>query len=147
MKKGYLLIVAIAILGSLSGISLAQCNAFTKKKCLPQLAPFIHNGQLNSVSLYAGESVELMMTFYSGQKYRLQVCAQEVLGDMNFKVMDAKRTVIFDNRDHRNAGSWDFNVASTQQLIIEVSAPPSKTTHDIQESGCVSLLVGFKEGI
>lgn len=89
--------------------------------------------------------MELVMTFYSGQDYKLMVCAQPSLGEMNFKVLDMKRNVIYDNKEHKNNPGWEFNVASTQQLIVEVIAPPSKTTHEIAESGCASLLVGFKE--
>ena len=27
--------------------SLAQCKGFAKRKCLPELKPFVHNGQLD----------------------------------------------------------------------------------------------------
>ena len=67
--------------------SYLQSNTFTKKKCLPVLKPFIHNGQLNSVTLSPGESASLMLTFYIDTEYRLAICGQEVLGEMSYKVM------------------------------------------------------------
>ena len=127
---------------------LAQCKSFTKKRCLPHLNPFIHNGQLNSATLMAGEKAELFMTFYSGQEYRLNVCAQPVFENAVFRVLDKNRKQLYSSEDH-NSDYWDFYMATTQQLFIEVSIPNSanktKMVANMVESGCVSVLVGFKQ--
>lgn len=123
----------------------SQCNAFTKKKCLPNLAPFVHNGQLNSAMLMAGESAELQLTFYSGQQYRLMVCAQEILGDVTFKLKDNTNKVIYNSADHKTKNFWEFDVKSTQQLTVEVVAPESKSPNNLSQSGCISVLIGFKK--
>ena len=137
------LLLALFILSAVPSLVNAQCNAFTKKKCMPQLAPYIHNGQLNSTTLTPGETAELMMTFYSGQNYRVLVCAQEILGDVSFKILDSEKNQLFNSKD-KGAKFWDFNVKSTQQLIIEVIVPESNTPNAIVQSGCISVLVGFK---
>ena len=123
----------------------AQCKTFVKKQCLPKLSPFIHNGQMNSTVLLSGDNAELAMTFYSGQNYRILVCAQEVLGKVQFKLKDANNNVVFNSKDQGDVTSWDFNVATTQQLIVEVIVPPSDATNDIVPNGCVSIVVGFKQ--
>ena len=123
----------------------AQCKNFTMKKCMPGLAPFLHNGQLNSTTLSPGESAEMQMTFYSGQEYRLLICGQEILGNIAFKVTDMDKKSLFDSREHENASSWDFKMTSTQQIVIEVIVPNSKNTNDISQSACVSMLVGYKK--
>lgn len=122
----------------------AQCRSFTKKKCRPQLTPYVHNGQMNSAVLFPGDKADIMLTFYSGQKYRLLVCAQEQLGDVTYRVMDVDRNEVYNSKD-KDQSEFDFKVASTQQLIVEVNVPESETTHDMDYQGCVSILVGFSE--
>lgn len=127
----------------------AQCNSFAKKKCLPTLSPYTHNGQLNSTQLGAGETAELAMTFYSGQNYRLKVCHEPGIEGVYFKLKDADHKELFNSLD-KDIQQFDFNVKSTQQMFIEVVVPDhkegehSKGGHDITHSGCVSVLVGFK---
>ena len=33
----------------------AQCKGFTKRNCLPELAPYMSNGQLNAAQFVPGE--------------------------------------------------------------------------------------------
>ena len=123
----------------------SQCKPFIKKQCMPQLAPFTSDGQLNNATLRAGESAELELTFYSGQNYRLFICAQEALGLVHFKLMDLNRNILFNSeslKEHKNY--WDFNIENTQQMIVEVSAA-SAGKNDIIPSGCVAIIVGFKD--
>lgn len=129
-----------------ASLTQAQCKAFAKETCLPLMAPFTHNGQLNSVTLTAGHSVQLEMTFYKGQNYRILVCAQEVLGKVTFKVFDADKNLVYSSKEKAGADYWDFNLKSTQQLFIEVAAAlPPGTSNNNPPSGCVTLLVGFEE--
>ncbi len=122
----------------------AQCNNFTKGKCVPSLKPYIHNGQLNSTALAPGENAELMMTFYAGQEYRIYTCAQELLGAVQYKVFDSNHKEVF-NSESTNQKNFDFNVKATQQLIIEVTVPKAEAKTGIVEQGCVAVLVGFKK--
>ena len=144
MKNIFLSLFTALLLSISFNSANAQCNAFTKKKCMPALSPYIHNGQLNSVALTPGEDAELVITFYSGQDYRLLVCYQEVLGDVSFKVLDSQHTQLFDSKEDK-VNQWDFNVKSTQQLIVQVIIPPAKSKTGIVDQGCVSVLVGFKK--
>ena len=124
--------------------SYAQCNNFTKGKCVPALKPYIHNGQLNSTSLAPGENAELMMTFYAGQEYRIFTCSQELLGAVVYKVFDSNHKVVF-NSEEAQQNNFDFNVKATQQLYIEVNVPKAEAKTGIVEQGCVAVLVGFKK--
>ena len=123
----------------------AQCKGFTKKDCLPVLKPYVYNGQLNSAVLNEGDVAELMITFYNGQDYRIYICSQELLGNVEFKLLDLDKNILFFNKDHDYVKYWDFKSNSTQQLIIQVRVPQSETKSEIVQSGCVSILVGFKE--
>ncbi len=123
----------------------AQCNAFIKKKCMPNIAPFTHNGQTNTSMLTPGHSIEVGLTIYSGQDYRILVCGEEILGECSFKVMDQSRKVLFDSKKNDSTDFWDFKSKSSQQLIVEVTANAPESTSSTPPSGCVSVLVGFKK--
>lgn len=141
--KTFLGFIVFALLASLN--SFGQCGQFAKKKCLPSLAPFIHNGQLNNVALSPGESAEIELTFYSGQNYKISLCAQEVLGDVYFKVKTKEGKEVFDSRNYKSKSSWEFNVEATQNLVVEVITPESKSPNALMQSGCVAVLVGFRK--
>ena len=137
-----ILIGALALLPAIGVF--AQCKGFVKKQ-IPKLAPFIHNGQVNSSVLLSGDQAELTLTFYSGQTYRIMVDAQEVLGDVYFIMKDAGNTQLFSSKDKGKFDSWDFSVESTQQMTINVVVPNVDSPTGLVPSGCVSILVGFKQ--
>lgn len=145
MKRRILLFATLLTLIATPNFVSAQCKGFTKKECLPELKPFVYNGQLNSAVLNEGDVAELLLTFYSGQDYRVFVCSQPILGNVEFRLLDTDRNVIFYNKDHDFIKFWDFKSNSTQQLIVQVRVPTGESRSEIVQSGCVSILVGFKE--
>ena len=126
----------------------AQCKKFTKKHCLPSLAPYLHNGQLTSAYMMPGDSADVMMTFNAGKEYRLLICVQEMIGKVQFRVLDKQRNVLYESDHEEINPSWDFKMENTQQLIIQIYIPVREKTNQhtmMMPEGCVSLLVGFKE--
>ena len=113
---------------------------------MPKIQPFTQNGQVNTTTLTAGQKTSLNLTFYSGQDYRILVCAQEQLGDVSFVVKDMQKKVVFDSKKNDLPDFWDFKVKNTQQFTIEVQIPDSESTSSVLPSGCVSIMVGFKKG-
>lgn len=124
----------------------AQCKRFTQKNCLPTLSPYTNNGQINSTTLYEGDSASMNMTFYSLLDYRLMVCAHPVLGEgAFFRVKDGDGEVIYSSQG-KTSNYWDFRVNSTQDLHIDVVIPEDGSdVSDMPPSGCVSIILGFKE--
>lgn len=143
MKKLIHFLAITTIISIIPIISSAQCKSFTKKDCMPKLEPYIYNGQLNSAILNEGDVAELVLTFYGGQDYRIAVCSESEIGNVEFKLLDNERNPIFDNTELEYAEYWDFKCNSTQQIIVEVVVPESETIEDAVKSGCVSILVGF----
>ncbi len=125
-------------------VSHAQCKHFTKKHCISQLDDYKFNGQLNAAILTRGDTAELVLSFYSNQKYRLFVCNEEQLGDVTFKLLDADRNVVYESKKGEEQ-IFDFQVPSTQKLILQVFVHGEKTTHSLEFQGCVSVLIGFIE--
>lgn len=146
MKKSILLSLLVfgLMLTNINDVQ-AQCKKFTKENCLPSLAPFTYNGQLNSAILSDGDVAELLLTFHEGQKYRINVCHQEILGDILFKVFDTKKNLLFENDPNSDVSYWDFISNSTQQLIIEVTILEPQPKDEVLKTGCVSILVGFMD--
>lgn len=144
MKRFFLLCISVLLLSS---AAFAQCKGFERKECLPKLAPYTHNGQLNRTTLFEGQAAEMLMTFYSGQKYKILICAQDVLEGVKFRLLDMNKLVVFSSTENGNPDSWEFKVETTQQFIIQVviPKPEDKLNSDMLASGCVSVLVGFQK--
>jgi hypothetical protein len=143
MKK-LLILFALIALGSVMNEASAQCKVFAKKKCLPQLADYTHDGKMNIATVWPGDKAELMMTFYANTPYRLLVCPQEMLGQVTFKVKDLQNNIIFESKPGGNP-YLDFKVAATQQLVVEISIPEKeKKLNDIEYQGCIAVFVGMK---
>ena len=126
----------------------AQCRSHAKRKCRPDLDPYVHSGQLSTAMVFPGDDAELILTFTSGQSYRVLICSEEILGEVEYKIRDTDRNIIYDSeKDPKAKNYFDFKVAATQQLIVEVNVPAQEeeVTHDISLRGCLSVLTGFKE--
>ena len=124
-------------------LSDAQCRAFTKNQCLPQLDGYVQNDNYKSAMLIPGDDAELLLTFYGGKEYRLVVCAHPILGSVDYEITDTNGDSIY--RGNTGAGNtFDFKMVNTQQLIVKLHVPDQKSSVSTHE-GCVSVLVGSKE--
>ena len=138
--KNIIIYISLAILPT---VSCAQCNEYTKKQCIPQLTPYTFNGQLNNTVLSEGETAELRLTFYKDQEYRILVKGEDELGKLQFQLFDTDNNLLYDNADEGYTDLWDFMVESTDDFIVRILVPQNKNKAEI-ESGCVSILVGFR---
>ena len=145
MRRTYHLIALIFAIAFISLDASAQCKGFAKKICKLELIPYIHDGNYHAAILTEGEEAELYKTFYSGQSYRLVVCGSDALPDIEFKVIDAYKNVLYDNTSDANNRVWDFEVEASQQLKIMVRVPNSETQSEYPASGCVAIMFGFKD--
>lgn len=141
-------LILLLILGGLFSSSAdAQCKRFTKKYCLPTLTPYTHNGKLISSTFFPGEKADLELTFNAGKSYRILVCSQDLIGQVKFIVMDKTRKILYKSKEGETNPYWDFKMATTQDLIIQVDIPAqekSNQKNNIMPKGCVSIMIGFK---
>lgn len=122
----------------------AQCKGFAKKSCLPELGAYTHDGNYHAAILVEGEEAELYKTFYADMEYRVAVCGADNLPNIEFRLMDANRNVLFSNKDKDYARTWDFKLQSSQQLKLVVKVTSFNQPGDTPASGCVSIMFGFK---
>jgi hypothetical protein len=122
----------------------AQCKAFAKKVCLPELASYTHDGNYHAAVLVEGEEAELYKTFYSDMDYRVAICGEDKLPNIEFRIMDANKNVLYSNKDANYSKTWDFKLQSSQQLKLVIKVTSFNQTGDTPASGCVSIMFGFK---
>lgn len=141
--KKILPIVALLLLGTAINVN-AQCKAFAKKVCLPELGSYTHDGNYHAAILVEGEEAELYKTFYSDMEYRVAICGEDKLPNVEFRVLDANKNVLYSNKDANFARTWDFKLQSSQQLKLVVKVSSFNQPGDTPASGCVSIMFGFK---
>jgi hypothetical protein len=122
----------------------AQCKAFAKRECLPKLISFTHDGNYHAAILLEGEEAELYKTFYSDMDYRVSIVGDEKLPDIEFRVLDSNKNVLYSNKDKDYAKTWDFKLQSSQQLKFVIKVPSETPSGQKPMSGCVAIMFGFK---
>jgi hypothetical protein len=144
MKK-FRIIPLLILLFTFTGIDgNAQCKAFAKKTCLPELGSYTHDGNYHATVLMEGEEAELYKTFYSDMEYRLSICGDENLPPVEFVVYDSNKNILYSSKESNNAKTWDFKLQSSQQLRIVLKVNSSGEQGGTPASGCVAIMFGFK---
>jgi len=121
-----------------------QCKSFAKKICIPELGAYTHDGNYHAAILVEGEEAELYKTFYSDMEYRVAVCGEDKLPEVEYRVLDANKNVLYSNKDANYAKTWDFKLQSSQQLKLVVRVNSASKPGDTPASGCVAIMFGFK---
>lgn len=138
MKKYAILVLALAAAFTVD----AQCRSFVKNNCGEDMGAYVPSENFNAAKLLAGDGAEIDLTFYADEDYRLLVCAHDILGDVEFQLIDGDSQVLHDNSEHGYDPKFDFRVAGTQELTLRIQVPPSDSK--INPQGCVAILVGRK---
>jgi len=135
----------LTLLVFISAMSLnAQCKAFAKRTCLPELGSYTHDGNYHAAVLVEGEEAELFKTFYSDMDYRLSICGEETIPQVEFTVYDANRNVLYSSREANFVRTWDFRLEASQQLRIVIKVNAASNQGNTPASGCVSIMFGFR---
>lgn len=138
-----ILFTAILFIG-FTGYVNAQCKAFAKRECLPELTSYTHDGNYHAAILVEGEEAELYKTFYSDMDYRVSIVGDEKLRDIEFIVFDSNKNILYSNKDKNYSATWDFRLQSSQQLKFVIRVPSSTRPGQTPLSGCVAIMFGFK---
>ena len=140
------LLLPLALLLAMPMAGMAQCRSFVKNKCQVAMLPYRFNETFNAAQLAPGEEAEVDLTFFSGQDYRLLICAHPILGEVNWKLVDGTGQSLFESNAANPKNSFDFKVATTQQLKVLIDVPEKQGSgNEMINVGCVGILVGFKE--
>lgn len=137
-------LISLFIITSIFSVN-AQCFDFARKVGKKQLGEFMHDGNYNATVLTEGEKAELYKTFFSGQKYRIAISKVAQMPDIHFRLLDEEGNVLFDNLAHDYRLIWDFEVETTQMLVVEMNVL-EKSSPDSENliAGCVSVMFGIE---
>ncbi len=136
-------IIALLLAGTTLTLN-AQCKAFAKKICLPELGSYVHDGNYHAAVLVEGEEAELYKTFYSDMEYRVAITGEEKLPGIEFRVLDTNKNVLYSNKDSNYDKTWDFKLESSQQLKLVIKVLSDNQPGETPASGCVAIMFGFK---
>ena len=129
---------------SLPAISQSACHGYGKAACKPDLEDYVQNPQVLNAELSSGESAEIAMVFSAKHDYRIQICAEEHMGEIGFKIKSSKGEILLDNQDYEMTDMWDFTMSKTKRLIIEVTFMGAASEDDFEETGCTAIIVGYR---
>lgn len=130
------------------------CGNFHRKYCVMEGSrkdkrEFSYNAQSKSGLFSQGSTSKMRCVIYKGMDYRMTVCCDAALGEqINFKIMDAKTNEeLYDNAKSEGEKQFEFQSASTRQLIIEVTVPTGEAKAEKGkpiDAACVGLLIEHK---
>ncbi|HEY6161244.1 MAG TPA: hypothetical protein VI112_08475 [Bacteroidia bacterium] len=139
--KGFCTVLIAAVALSFSYTAKAQINDTVASVCAKHLTQeYISDGQVYRTLLQVDQTAEFHTTFYGGTTYRVAACSGLSDGNLIFTIKDPDGTVLFTNKDHKNAPYWDFKITSTVDCTIEAVLNPESAA-----SGRAVILIGFKQ--
>lgn len=139
--RGILIVFSLLVVNTTFG----QCKNFTKKQCLPQLSPYLSNGQMNSAFFSPGEEAGIEINFNKGLSYRVIVCADPFLENLNYEITDQEGNVYKTDTLSNAYSITDLSVKQTGPLKLFFKVPAKKNATGIVRTGCVTVLIGFKD--
>jgi len=133
-----------------------KCFGYQRDSCAPSQNIYykVHDASRSALFL-KGQTSKTPITIYNGRDYRISLCWDPVLGSqILFKILEAGgETVLYDNAKDGYSSDFEFTVAQTSDIIIEVTIPGSsdlaKANSDDElifvekdkEMGCVGVLI------
>ncbi len=142
----YIKIITLLVIGTLLSHSTlkAQCLDFAKTTGFAKLdtSIYVPEGRLNSLPLSQGDNMDVYKSFFRGREYKVVVVGADGLTNVNFKISNFQRQVLFDSKENGNAAFWEFQSDKNQNLIISIDIPMQ--TSGQPKTGCVAVIVGFK---
>lgn len=155
-----MLIALIAISGQLK----AQTNDYQGRKCYQYDKDscsrssniyYRYHNESRSALFLKGQTSRTPFEIYNGRDYRISLCWDPSLGNqIEFKILDREsEAVLYDNSTDEFSSEFEFTVAQSREIVIEVTVPGSsggdiaQGDSDIvfvrkdKEMGCVGVLV------
>ena len=83
---------------------------------------YTHDGNYHAAILVEGEEAELYKTFYSDMEYRVAICGEENLPNVEFMVLDASRNILFQIKTRmeisQGPGTSNYRQASSLNWLL-----------------------------
>lgn len=148
--------IALVTFSQTNDYKVRKCFGYQRDSCaLSQNIYYKVHDASRSALFLKGQTSETILTIYNGRDYRVSLCWAPVLGNrILFKIIDRDtESVLYDNANDDFSSDFEFTVAQTREVVIEVTVPGSSslaqaTSEDElifvekdKEMGCVGVLV------
>ena len=150
----FALLICIGLTTNYAIAQASLCGDFHKKACYMEgtrkdKREFMYNAQSKSGLFAQGSTSKMRCVVYKGNDYRISVCCETIIGDkVNFKIYDARTNeLLFDNTKNDDTQQFEFQAATTRQLIIEATVPSGDVKEEkgkAENAACVGLLIENK---
>lgn len=136
MKK----FVFTLIIAAFSLATHAQCDSLAGS-CEKHINDkYINDGQAYRALLTAGEVAEFKTTLFGGNTYRIAACSGSAEGNLQFRLYDQEKNLLFSSEEYSNAPYWDFVIENTMVVSIEANLDATRSA-----TGCAVVIIGFKK--
>lgn len=139
------ILAIIFILGiSTSGAFGQECNNF-EKKCPEPHKSFKSSASSRSFSLKKGGKITIAFNAMAGRDYFISVCGKGKAEDVQFKIVaDNQGTskILYDNAAVGFSPQKVLTMASSQKIMVEITAPKAK--FEKGESECGGIKIAYR---
>jgi hypothetical protein len=142
MKNLYIFALIVALGSPILGN--AQCKSFVKKHCIPALESYTPSDKYNSLKMVQGEEADMYLVFSANHDYRVLICTQDILGDIEYEIQTDSGQVIYSSKEDDGRSSFDFSTTSTQKLHVVIKVPEAESATGLMHEGCVTVMVGSR---
>ena len=84
----------------------------------------------------------MLLTFFSGEEYRMMVCNDDYLKNVRFKLFDVYNKLLFDSTKNGGTRSFDFVARLTTQFKLRIMSDDQGNN---AQYGCLSVMIGHKK--
>jgi len=128
----------------LTGINLhaQDCKKY-ENKCPSPPKAFKVSSTSKSFTLKKMKKVCLNLTLFGDRAYYISTKGHSKLGKIHFRLIEAdeKRTILYDNAADSYNTNKIFEIASTLNVIVEISAPTYQTE---RKRECAAVLIAYQ---
>lgn len=125
MMKKLISILLLSFVFTLPSIAQTECSYYHRKACdNKDNEPMKYDSQSKSAILGKGQISEFHMVAYDGLDYRVSLCAEENLGQVQFKIYEKKRELI------KPEEALDDDVYEEEQISNEEEDEYADETYD-----------------
>lgn len=116
----------------------AQCQR-TAERCEGQLLDFLSDSQYYQGTVTGTQEVTFKLTLYEGFRYRIVSCNDRPNAKVRYRVLDGRKTEVFQTMGAKDGDTWDFELEATDNFTIKASIPNNVGT------GCIVFEVGYDD--
>lgn len=132
-----LLAAALVLLPVTSSLR-AQCDKLAQR-CEGELLDYLSDGQYYRAVVKDGGEATIKVTLYEGYRYRFVVCNDRPGAKVRYRVLDGRKTEVFESMGAKDGDYWDFELSGTDNFVIKASIPNNVGT------GCIVFSVGYDD--